>query len=54
MVDLILMDSLEGVLLVDYDVMPALAKWWEGGQRRRRPHFVDEVPAEDDNDEPID
>ena len=33
-----------------YDVMPALTMWWEGGQQRRRPHFVDDVPAEDDND----
>ena len=28
--------------------------WWEGGQHQRRPHFVDDVPAEDDNDELID
>ena len=28
--------------------------WWEGGQQRRRPHFVDAVPAEDDKDELID
>ena len=46
MADLLLMVSLEGVL-VDYDVMaPALTMWWEGGQLRRRPHFVDDVPAE--------
>ena len=46
MADLLLMVSLESVL-VDYDVMaPALTMWWEGGQQRRRPHFVDDVPAE--------
>ena len=53
MADLILTVSLEGVPLVDYDAMPALTMWWEGGQRRRRPHFVDAVPAIDDNDELI-
>ena len=28
--------------------------WWQGGQQRRRPNFVDDVPAEDDIDEQID
>ena len=34
--------------------MPALTMWWEGGQQRRRPHFVDDVPVDDNYDEPID
>ena len=34
--------------------MPALTMCWEGGQQRRRQHFVDGVPAEDDNVELID
>ena len=41
-------------MCVDYDVMPASRMWWEGGQQRRRPHFVGDVSAEDDNDELID
>ena len=28
--------------------------WRESGQQRRGPHFVDDVPAEDANDELID
>ena len=48
------MVSQEGVLLVYYDVIPALIMWREGGQQRRRPHFVEDMPAEDDDDEPID
>ena len=28
--------------------MSDLTMWWEGGQRRRWQHFVDDVPAEDD------
>ena len=53
MADLLLIVSLEGVLLVDSDVMPALTMWREGGQQRKRPHFVDYVSAEDDNDDLI-
>ena len=34
--------------------MPTLTMWWDGGQKARRPHFVDDVPAKDDNDELID
>ena len=34
--------------------MPDLSMWWEGGQRSRRPHLVDDVPAENDSDELID
>ena len=34
--------------------MPSLTMWWEGGQQRKRPHFVDDVPAEDDHGELID
>ena len=51
MTDLLVMVSLEGSLLIDKDVMPALTMWWEGGQQHRKPHFVDDVPMEDDNDE---
>ena len=51
---LLLIISLKGILLVDYDVMPAQTIWWEGGQQRRWPHFVGDVPAEADNDELVD
>ena len=54
MADWLLMVSLEGVLLVDYDAMPALTMWWQGDLQHRRPHFVDDVPAEDDYEELID
>ena len=53
MADVLVMVGLEGVLLVDCDIMPALTMWWEGGQQHRKPHFVDDVPAEDDSDELI-
>ena len=47
------MVNLEGVL-VYYNVISALIMWREGGQQRRRPHFVDDMPAENDDDELID
>ena len=55
MADLLVMvrDSLECALLVDYDVMSAPTRWLKGGWQHRKPHFVDDVPAEDDNDELI-
>ena len=34
------MVSLEGVLSVYHDVIPALIMWREGGQQHRMPHFV--------------
>ena len=34
--------------------MLALTMWPEGGQQRRSPHLVDDVPTEDDNDKLID
>ena len=43
------MAHLESVM-VDYDVKPALTIGWQGGQQRRWPHFLDDVPADDSDD----
>ena len=50
MADLLLLVSVEGVPLEEYNAYTGLQRWWNGAQRRRRPQFRDNDQEQEDHD----